>query len=661
VDLFEPDNPESEPAVTISEESLRIVDTRATAILESMTDGFIALDTKWRFVYLNTRAEELLQRPRAQLLGKRIWDEFPVMAANGLSDKYKAVVETRTPARFEAFYPSLNLWLETHAYPADGGLIVYFHDITDKKQVANELRESEQRFRAVWESSAEAMALSDPEGTVLAANPAYYRLYGFTPEEVVGHNYAVIFPEMERRAAIRRYKETFVGGDEQAAVESIIRRKDGSLRQVEATYRFILEDGRRVAMLSQIRDVTEKRNSQALLEARLSRLGAVMNATSEGIFGLDKMANCTFLNPAAVELLGYTEEECLGRNVHEIIHYKHLDGSPYPFEECHTFRVLRGEGSVRLVDETMWRKDGTPLPVLYSCSPKLEGDHIVGCVISIVDISERRQAERERAQLLAEEQAARAAAERAVHAQEALLLMVSHDLRNPLTVIQGVAQLAQRRLSKGISPDPKQLETQFATIAEAATKMKDFIHDLLTSGGLQPGQLLSVTPVPMDLVQLARKVAAMHQEQTQKHRLVVESDELELIGQWDPVRLEQVLDNLISNSVKSSPDGGEIKIMISRQNRPASETQTGRQGDPAANVEAVLRIQDKGIGILEADIPHIFEWYRRGANVSDLIAGSGVGLAGVRQIVEQHGGRISVESVEGEGSTFTLVLPLNWW
>src|SRR6478672_6560540 len=245
----------------------------------------------------------------------------------------------------------------------------------------------------------------------------------------------------------------------------------------------------------------------------------------------------------------------------------------------------------------MWRKDGTPLPVLYSCSPKLEGGYVVGCVMTVVDISERRQAERERAQLLAEEQAARAAAERAVHAQEALLLMVSHDLRNPLTVIQGVAQLAQRRLSKGIAVDIGQLQTQLTTIVDSTTKMKDFIHDLLNSGGLQPGQLLSITPAPVDLVHLARKVAASHQEQTRKHQLVVEAREPEVVGQWDPVRLEQVLDNLISNSVKYSPDGGEIKITIGRQKKAESDPGAGKQTNHTKSMEAVLTIQDSGIGI----------------------------------------------------------------
>ena len=137
--------------------------------------------------------------------------------------------------------------------------------------------------------------------------------------------------------------------------------------------------------------------------------------------------------------------------------------------------------------------------------------------------------------------------------------------------------------------------------------------------------------------------------------------EPEVIGQWDPVRLEQVLDNLISNSVKYSPDGGEIKITVGRQNKPAGDPGTGKQDNPTKSMEAVLTIEDSGIGIPTADIPHIFEWYRRGANVTDLITGSGVGLAGVRQIVEQHGRAHKRGEHRGEGATFTLELPLNWW
>src|SRR6476661_8810218 len=185
----------------MDEESLQIVDTKAIAILENMSEAFITLDKEWRFVYMNRSAEHFVQRSREELLGKNIWDEFPMMVDSVLYEQFHSVITNRTPARFEAFYPVLKTWAEVHAYPTDEGLMAYFHDITDKKRVAKELEESEQHFRAVWETSADAMALSDPEGIVIAANPGYYRLYGYTPEEVIGHSYAVIFPEKEREVA----------------------------------------------------------------------------------------------------------------------------------------------------------------------------------------------------------------------------------------------------------------------------------------------------------------------------------------------------------------------------------------------------------------------------------------------------------------------------
>jgi signal transduction histidine kinase len=267
-----------------------------------------------------------------------------------------------------------------------------------------------------------------------------------------------------------------------------------------------------------------------------------------------------------------------------------------------------------------------------------------------VDISERRKGEEERAQLLAQERAARVLAERAVRAQEELLSVVSHDLSNPISVIKGVTQLLQRRVARGNPPDPTHLAAELTKIASAATRIENFIRDLASPERLQPGQSLSITPARVDLVALARRVADSHQLQTERHQLVVEARTPELTGYWDPARLEQVLDNLISNAVKYSPRGGVVRIGVGYE--------PGQGGETTGSGRAVLTVRDEGLGIPANDIGHVFEWYRRGTNVRSSISGTGVGLAGARQIVEQHGGRIEVQSREGAGSTFTVLLPL---
>ena len=119
----------------------------------------------------------------------------------------------------------------------------------------------------------------------------------------------------------------------------------------------------------------------------------------------------------------------------------------------------------------------------------------------------------------------------------------------------------------------------------------------------------------------------------------------ELVGKWDVLRLERVIGNLLANAIKYSPNGGEIIVTLS-----AEQDAQGAWGK--------LSVRDTGVGIPADDLPHIFEWFHRGANVKDQIAGSGIGLAGARQIIEQHGGSMGVTSEEGQGSTFTIRLPL---
>jgi PAS domain S-box-containing protein len=521
------------------------------------------------------------------------------------------------------------------------------------------LQDSAQTLRAVWEFAADAMALSDPNGVLTAANPSYFELYGYSAEEVVGQSFAIIFPEDQRELALQQYKETFANPDTPPAVESTIRRKDGSTCIVEVKYTFLMEDGRRKAMLSLIRDITQRKQDQALLDAERLRIAAIIEATTEGIFGMDKNGKCTFINPAALALLGYSASECFGRNMHELIHYKHPDGSPYPVEQCPIYRVLYDGIPRRLVEETLWRKDGTPLPAFYTCAPKHEGDKVVGGVVTIVDISERRKAEEERAELLAREQEARALAEQAIRVQHELLLVVSHDLRSPTTVIKAISQLLQRRIERGNTLDPEQLTGDLVKITQAADRIDSFIQDLSDSSQLQQWQPLTITPEPVDLVALVQRVAASHQQRTHQHKLVVEAQSSEVIGYWDPARLEQVFDNLISNAVKYSPQGGLIRIDVGIEESTTSEATGNTPGGETGSERAVVTVQDQGMGIPSQDLPYVFEWYRRGENVRDIIDGTGVGLAGARHIVEQHGGQIKVESQEGIGSTFTLVLPLH--
>ncbi len=655
---------------------------RIASVLESITDAFFALDRQWRFTYVNQQAERLLQRPRGELLGKSVWDVFPGPLGMTFASQYQRAVETQQTVQFETFSPPLDAWFEIRVYPAPDGLSVYFQDITARKRAerqlaaqyavtrvlaeaatleeaapqmlravceslgwewgalwqvdergealrcletwsttstataafqalsrqtrlprgvglpgrvwaqaapawipdvsqddnfprrpaaiqaglhaalafpvvsggevlgiieflsreirqpdepllgmlaavggqigqfierhraAEALRESEARLRAIWEVVADAMALSDPEGIVLAANQAYFQLFGYSSEQVIGHSFALIFPLEERESAVQQYRAVFSSQDAPQAFEAWVQRADGARRRVEARVTFISQQGVRTAMISSIRDITE-----------------------------------------------------------------------------------------------------------------------------------RTRAEEERAELLRRAQAAREEAEAAVAARDAFLAAVSHDLRNPLTTIKGYADMLLRQVTRESTVEVDALANGLTRISETTRRMTALIEELLDATRLRAGQPLELRLQTTDLVALVRRAATEAQQTTANHELRVTADEMVLIGLWDPLRLERVVANLLSNAIKYSPAGGPIELTLARQ-------PDGR-GD-----WAVLRVRDQGIGIPADELPRLFEPFYRGRNVIGLIAGTGIGLAGARQIVEQLGGQITVESREGVGSTFTVRLPL---
>jgi signal transduction histidine kinase len=172
------------------------------------------------------------------------------------------------------------------------------------------------------------------------------------------------------------------------------------------------------------------------------------------------------------------------------------------------------------------------------------------------------------------------------------------------------------------------------------------ISELSDLARLQMGRELFLQRREMDLVSLAQQVVAdTKRTTTRRHRLRSESSVKQLTGEWDPVRLQRVLSNLLSNAIKYSPLGGETLVSL--------DVITDEEGSMAS-----IKVADQGLGIPEADLPHIFERFYRGRNVLALTAGAGIGLSGVRQIIEQHGGKVEVQSVEGQGTIVTVLLPI---
>jgi PAS domain S-box-containing protein len=250
------------------------------------------------------------------------------------------------------------------------------------------------------------------------------------------------------------------------------------------------------------------------------------------------------------------------------------------------------------------------------------GGEVVGLGGVVVEVTARRAAEAE---------------------HEALLGMVAHDLKTPLTAIRGSAELLLHQARNG-RLEPARVARRAEAIGSAAATMTLQIGELLDLARLRSGQPLELVRRPTDLVALVYRVAALAQATTARHTVEVEAAVGHLVAAWDAFRLERVVGNLLANAVKYSPGGGEIRVRVAREPGPDGGW-------------AVLTVEDRGIGIPAEDLPHVFERFRRGRNAVGRIPGEGLGLAGARQIVEQHGGTIAAESAAGRGSTFVVRLP----
>jgi signal transduction histidine kinase len=228
--------------------------------------------------------------------------------------------------------------------------------------------------------------------------------------------------------------------------------------------------------------------------------------------------------------------------------------------------------------------------------------------------------------------------------QEEFLSSLAHDLKNPMTTVRGQTQLWLRRLSRGHTPDPERLETSLQGVEVAAMRMTHLLDELADVMRLRAGHEIELQRHHTDLVDLARRSITELSRTSDRHEIRLLADQAKLFGEWDASRVERVVVNLLGNAIKYSPAGGVIDVRVART-------------CDESGCLAMLSVTDQGVGIPADDLERIFERFQRATNVRS-IAGTGIGLSGVRRIVELHGGTITVDSVEGKGSTFTVCLPL---
>jgi PAS domain S-box-containing protein len=358
---------------------------------------------------------------------------------------------------------------------------------------------------------------------------------------------------------------------------------------------------------------------------------ALFTSVPDAILVADAESRYLDANPAATALLGYTYDELLRMRVADIVADKHAWTAT---EYTRFLQAGAWQGELEV-----WHKDGMLVPVEARATAVVSTTG--AAYVSVLrDISVRRQADAARAELLASEQAARAAAQEALQMRDQFLSIATHELKTPLTSILGNAQLLQRRLTRSgalTASDSGPLEV----IANQASRLNELIATLFDVSRMEAGQF-SIQRAPLDLAALVEQVVVAMQPAYPMHAIVFVGPETPLIVDGDAVRLEQALQNLIQNAVKYSPDGRPVTVRVER----CGET-------------ACITVVDQGIGIPQAVLPQLFDRFYRAPNAeSQPVGGLGIGLYVVNEIVRWHGGTVAVASQEGQGSSFTIGLPL---
>ncbi|HEU5423930.1 MAG TPA: GAF domain-containing protein, partial [Nitrolancea sp.] len=252
------------------------------------------------------------------------------------------------------------------------------------------------------------------------------------------------------------------------------------------------------------------------------------------------------------------------------------------------------------------------------------------------DLARRAAEAYERARLYRETVAA-------VRAREEFLSIASHELKTPLTTIKGYVQMLDRQLRRPV-PEANRLRQAMDNLQGQLERFQGLVNDLLDMSQIQRGRL-ELHPSSFDLVVLASEILERFEhasERTDEHRLVLEAPE-PVLGEWDASRLDQVLTNLISNALKYSPGGGEVRVTV---------RQVGERAE--------VIVADQGIGITAEERNTLFQPFSRGAEATRTASGAGLGLHISAQIVRRHDGTIDVESQPGAGSRFRVTLPLTY-
>jgi diguanylate cyclase (GGDEF)-like protein/PAS domain S-box-containing protein len=379
----------------LAEERLRESEARYRLLYDQSPDGILLIDTSGAIVEFNESAHYQLGYSREDFAGLTIADINPFETSEQIAENMRRILQ-EGKTEFETRHRTKsgeirNVLVISQAITISGATVYHsiWRDITERKRIEEALKESEEKFRTLFESASDALFIIDVQGNFLDVNTTAHRRLGYTKEEMLALPLSRLDHPSYAPLIRERFRELTELG--QSVFESAHVRKDGTVMPVEVNTRLIELKGQKVAF-SVARDITGRKRTEDALRESEAKLRNITSVIGEGIYALDAQARLTFMNPEAEKLLGWTEAELFGRQVHDIIHFQKADGKPCTHGECPALRTITTGEIYRNEEDVFTRKDGSQFPASSVCTPLREDGEIVGSVTVFQDITERKRA-----------------------------------------------------------------------------------------------------------------------------------------------------------------------------------------------------------------------------------------------------------------------------